>query len=106
MPQKKQIVYAQHAHNLGIDVLDAGFPSSSKTHFESVHTITRDLTLQHSPMTICALCQLREDQLLTTMKALLPAVATNKAQVYCYVPISPALMHASLGKLAQDKNNH
>ena len=37
------------------------------------------------------------------MKALLPAVKTNKAQVYCYVPISPALMHASLGKLAQDK---
>jgi 2-isopropylmalate synthase len=95
--------YAHYAHLLNIDVLEAGFPAASQTDFEIVRLIAQDMADKQSQMTIAGLCQLREEQLVQTMQALLPVLPAGKARVHTYVPVDPNLMQASLGKLAQDK---
>jgi 2-isopropylmalate synthase len=95
--------YAHYAHLLNIDVLEAGFPAASETDFEIVRLIAQAMADKQSPMIIAGLCQLREEQLVRTMQALSPALPAGKARVHTYVPVDPNLMQASLGKLAQDK---
>jgi 2-isopropylmalate synthase len=95
--------YAQIAHNLRVDVLEAGFPSASNTDFAIVNQISKNMAAINSPMIISALCQLREDQVHRTMEALAPSLAINRARIHIYVPVDPELMTASLGKLADDK---
>lgn len=97
------LTYAQYAHELGIDILEAGFPAASQHDFDIVHTIAQDMTQQQSDMTIAALCQLREQQVVTTMEALQPSLARGKARLHTYVPVDPNLMPHSLGKMAQDQ---
>lgn len=95
--------YAQIAHDLRIDVLEAGFPSASNTDFEIVNTISKNMAAIRSNMMISGLCQLREDQVIRTMEALAPSLAIGRARIHIYVPVDPRLMAASLGSLANDK---
>lgn len=95
--------YAELAHKLQIDVLEAGFPSASNTDFEIVNQISQNMAAKNSPMIISSLCQLREDQVIRTMEALAPSLAIGKARIHIYVPVDPELMAASLGKLADNK---
>lgn len=95
--------YAQLAHNLRIDILEAGFPSASSTDFNIVNQISKDMAHIKSNMKISGLSQLREDQVLKTMEALQPSLTINRARIHIYVPVDPELMPASLGKLADDK---
>lgn len=95
--------YAQLAHNLRIDILEAGFPSASKTDFTIVNQIAKDMAAIKSNMKISGLCQLREDQVHKTMESLAPSLAIGRGRVHIYVPVDPELMPASLGSLAENK---
>lgn len=102
MSFEDNLTYAQYAHELGIDILEAGFPAASDYDFKIVHTVSKNLALQKSNMMIAALCQLRETQVITTMEALQPSLLNAKARLHTYVPVDPNLMAASLGNLASD----
>ncbi|WP_440651991.1 LeuA family protein [Cysteiniphilum sp. 19S12-1] len=95
------IAYADYAHALNIDVLEAGFPSASQLDFQIVHTISERMVNRQSNMIIAGLCQLREAQVLKTMEALKPSLAIGKARIHVYLPVDPNLAQASLG----DKND-
>lgn len=96
--------YAELADLLHIDVLEAGFPSASDTDYRIVNAIAHTLAEKNSPMMIAALCQLREEQVSKTMEALAPSNKIHRARVHIYVPVDPVLMKASLGNLADNKN--
>ncbi len=101
MSFEANIEYAHLAHQLGIDVLEAGFPSASQLDFDIVKTIASELQQMNSRMRIAGLCQLREAQVIKTMEALAPY--QDNATLHVYLPVDPNLMHASLGERAQDK---
>lgn len=103
MSFEENIQYAEIAHKLRIDILEAGFPSASSTDFAIVNQISKNMAAKNSPMTISSLCQLREDQVHKTMEALAPSLAIGKARIHIYVPVDPDLMLASLGSFAEDK---
>lgn len=103
MSFEDNIAYANIAHKLRIDILEAGFPSASKADFAIVNQISKNMAKINSPMIISSLCQMREDQVIKTMSALEPSLAIKKARIHIYVPVDPELMGASLGKLAEDK---
>lgn len=96
--------YAEHADLLNVDVLEAGFPAASQLDFQIVNAISKNMTDKNSAMIIAALCQLREEQFVSTMKSLTPSVNQKKARVHTYVPADPNLMVTSLGEFANDKN--
>ncbi|MCI5066203.1 2-isopropylmalate synthase [bacterium] len=103
MSFERNLEYARLAAQLGIDILEAGFPSASSTDFEIVHTITEELaTDENHHTTIAGLCQLRSEQIDTTIAALEPAISRGRARLHTYVPVDPLLMQASLGSLAED----
>lgn len=101
MSFEDNLLYAQYANELGIDILEAGFPAASQHDFKIVQTIANNMAAQRSNMIIAALCQLREEQIICTMEALQSSRSINKARIHTYVPVDPNLMQASLGKLAQ-----
>lgn len=100
MTKEQNIEYALLAADLGVDTLEAGFPSASKRDFEIVHTIAEVLSQKERVPEIAALCQLRDEQIDKTMEALLPALSKQKALLHVYLPVSPELMKASLGDKA------
>ena len=97
------IRYAHLAAKLKIDVLEAGFPSASKTDFSIVEEIARQVGSLDSGPEIAGLCQLREAQVESTIRALEPAITYKKAKMHTYVPVDPQLMVASLGKRSKQK---
>jgi 2-isopropylmalate synthase len=103
MSFEDNLTYAQYAHELGIDILEAGFPAASQNDFNIVQTISKNMAAERSNMTIAALCQLREEQVMRTMEALHPSLSIGKARVHTYLPVDPNLMQSSLGKLANDR---
>lgn len=101
MSFEQNIEYALLADKLGIDVLEAGFPSASALDFDIVATIAAEMKKRHSCMSVSALCQLREAQVIRTIEALSSNV--ENARVHLYLPVDPRLMQASLGKRATDQ---
>ena len=104
MSFEQNIEYAHLATELGIDVLEAGFPSASKLDFEIVSKICEEISSIKEGPIVAALCQLRDEQIDITIEALKVAVPHNKARLHTYVPVDPNLMEASLGSLANDKS--
>lgn len=98
MSFESNLAYARLASLVGVDVLEAGFPSASKLDFEIVRAIAAELG-QDGPV-VAGLCQLRDEQIDITIDSLLPAVVRNKARLHVYVPVDPELMAASLGDKA------
>lgn len=103
MPFEKNIEYAKLAAKAGIDVLEAGFPSASKTDYMIVEAICRELAPEKNSPIIAGLCQLREKQVEITVDALEVAKRFKKARLHVYVPVDPQLMQDSLGALAKNK---
>ena len=103
MSFEQNLAYADMAAQLKIDVLEAGFPAASQQDFDIVHTIAERCAERQDAMTIAALCQLREAQVVRTMEALAPSQKQSKARVHFYLPVDPNLMAASLGKMADQK---
>jgi 2-isopropylmalate synthase len=98
MSFEDNLAYARLAALVGVDVLEAGFPSASKLDFEIVKAIATELE-KDGPI-IAGLCQLRDEQIDITIESLLPATVKNKARLHVYVPVDPELMRASLGDKA------
>lgn len=104
MSFENNLAYAQLAHKCGIDVIEAGFPAASKLDHAIVKTIAEELAGESNSPVIAALCQLRENQIDSTIEALLPAVRHQKARLHTYLPVDPVLMQASLGERANNKS--
>jgi 2-isopropylmalate synthase len=104
MPFEKNIEYAKLAAKAGVDILEAGFPSASKTDYMIVETIAHELMCEKNSPIIAGLCQLREKQVEITINALAEAQRHKKARVHLYLPVDPQLMNDSLGEQAKDKS--
>ncbi|MBX9719759.1 MAG: hypothetical protein K2X81_00050, partial [Candidatus Obscuribacterales bacterium] len=101
---EQNLQYARLACDLRVDILEAGFPSSSKLDWEIVRTISDEVSSRAYKPVIAALCQLREEQIIRTIESLQPLVPHRKARLHTYVPVDPELMTASLGKRAEEKD--
>jgi 2-isopropylmalate synthase len=104
MSFENNIAYARLAASLKVDVLEAGFPSASVMDFEIVRAIAEEITMREDSPVIAALCQLRPEQVERTIESLSAAIPRERARVHTYVPVDPALMAASLGDKAGDRN--
>ena len=104
MSFKANLEYVKLAMKLGIDVLEAGFPSASKLDFDIVKTIAEDFSAEKNSPIIAGLCQLRSEQVDITIKALESAIRHKKARLHVYLPVDPELMRASLGERSEDKS--
>jgi 2-isopropylmalate synthase len=104
MSYERNLEYARLAADLGVDILEAGFPSASRVDFEIVRAIAAELAPKNFSTKVAALCQLRDEQIDRTIEALEPGVKYNKSVLHVYVPVDPILMEASLGERAKDKN--
>jgi 2-isopropylmalate synthase len=100
----KNLQYARLACDLNIDILEAGFPAASALDFEIVHTIAKEYSLRAQSPIVAALCQLRREQVERTVESLRPVIALGRARLHTYVPVDPALMAASLGGRAEQKD--
>lgn len=98
----ENIQYAHRATALGVDILEAGFPSASATDYQIVNVIAEELSAVDNSPIIAALCQLRSEQVEQTLEALAPAIKVEKARMHVYLPVDPALMAASLGNRATE----
>src|SRR6185312_9231655 len=85
MSFEDNLTYAHYADELGVDILEAGFPAASQYDFDTVHAISKKMAEKKSSMMIAALCQLREEQIIQTMHALQPSLSLGKARVHTYV---------------------
>ena len=105
MNLKQNLQYAHLAAELGVDVLEAGFPAASRIDFEIVRAISDELKTLPSAPTVAALCQLRDEQIDLTIEALQPQTGPNArvTRLHTYVPVDPGLMVASLGDKADKK---
>ncbi len=103
MSLENNLKYAQLAKQVGVDVLEAGFPSASSLDFKIVNQIAIEYSQDPSSPFVAALCQLREAQVDKTIEALSPAIDSGKAYLHVYLPVDPQLMPASLGDYANDK---
>ncbi len=102
MSMEKNWQYARLARDLKVDILEAGFPAASELDFEIVRSIAIEYARSEQSPIIAALCQLRIEQIERTVEALRPAI--GRARLHTYVPVDPALMAASLGSRADQKN--
>jgi 2-isopropylmalate synthase len=103
MSFENNIEYARLASNARIDILEAGFPSASKLDYMIVNTIAKEISDEKTSPIIAALCQLRENQIESTIRSLEPAMAFKKARLHTYLPVDPQLMQA-LGEYGKNYN--
>ncbi len=94
MSFENNIEYARLASNAHIDILESGFPSASKLDFMIVNTIAKEISDKNNSPIIAALCQLRENQIESTIRSLEPAMSFNKGRLHIYLPVDPQLMLA------------
>ncbi|MFT6834590.1 MAG: 2-isopropylmalate synthase, partial [Francisellaceae bacterium] len=99
------IIYADYADKINIDVLEAGFPAASQTDFNIVKSISDRMTKRQSQMVISGLCQLREAQATITMKSLESSNKIGQARIHTYFPVDPNLIQASLGGKSLDQKD-
>ncbi len=102
MSHQHNLHYASMAARVGIDILEAGFPSASQEDFRIVNDIAKQYSRLTSAPKVAALAQLKEAQLIQTMEALAP-LDPSQARVHLYLPVAPDLMSASLGRYAENK---
>ncbi len=97
MSFEHNLEYAELACEVGVDVMEAGFPSASALDYKIVNTIASEFSSRLDCPIIAGLCQLREEQVDKTIEALFPAIRYQKALLHVYLPVGEELMAASLG---------
>lgn len=97
------IAYAHLAKKAKVDILEAGFPSANQLDFNIVSTIVNEITDDKQSPIIAALCQLRENQIEMTIRALEGAIPYRKARLHVYFPVDPNLKSA-LGSYGNNIN--
>lgn len=78
MSFEHNLEYARLASALKVDVLEAGFPAASKLDFEIVKSIADEAANDPCTPIIAALCQLREEQFISTIESLSPLIRSKK----------------------------
>ncbi len=96
MSIEDNIIYAMMAADLGVDVLEAGFPAASEDEAERVKKIAEAYAEREYSPIVTGLCQLREAQVDATIQALEPAINVERWRVHTYFPVDPELMEASM----------
>ncbi len=94
MSFENNIEYAKLAAKANIDIIEVGFPSASKLDYMIVHSVAKEIVENKSSPIIAALCQLRENQIVTTVRSLEPAIKYGRARLHTYVPVDSQLMSA------------
>ncbi len=103
MSFEQNIEYAKLAAQVNIDILEAGFPAASSEDYKIVESIAQMYAQMESSPKVAALCQMREEQVITTIESLKSLIPAQRARMHVYLPVDPELMQASLGSYA---NNH
>jgi len=101
---EQNLEYARLAANVNIDILEAGFPAASSEDYKIVESIAQMYAKQQSSPKVAALCQMREEQVITTIKSIEPLIPSGRARLHVYLPVDPELMQASLGNYANNTN--
>ncbi len=99
---EENLDYARLAANVQIDILEAGFPAASAEDFKIVKSIAQMYAQMKSSPKVAALCQMREEQIITTIESLKSLIPSGRARLHVYVPVDPELMKASLGSYADN----
>lgn len=66
MNLREKLMMARQLENLGVDIIEAGFPAASPEDFESVKQIAQSC----KKLEVCALCRCHEEDINTAIKAL------------------------------------
>jgi len=98
----ENLEYARLAAKVNIDILEAGFPAASQEDYTIVESIAQMYAQMSSSPKVAALCQMREEQVITTIQSLQSLIPTGRARMHVYLPVDPELMQASLGSYAED----
>ncbi len=85
----EKLVIARQLERLGVDIIEAGFPISSRGDFDSVRTIAENV---HGP-TICGLARARNDDITAAGRALEPA---EKRRIHVFIATSQLHMDKKL----------
>ena len=103
MDFNQNIAYAKLAAKVNIDILEAGFPAASSEDYKIVESIAQMYAQMASSPKVAALCQLREEQITTTIASISSLIPSKRARLHVYLPVDPELMQASLGSYATNK---
>jgi len=99
---EQNLEYARLAANVKIDILEAGFPAASSEDYKIVESIAQMYATMPTSPKVAALCQMREEQVVTTIESIKSLIPSNRARLHVYLPVDPELMQASLGSYAND----
>ncbi len=93
MNLEEKLIMARLLDELGVDVIEAGFPVASEGDFESVYEIAK--ILKHA--TVCGLSRARNGDIEAAGKAIAPALkALGKGRIHTFISTSPLHMEYKL----------
>ncbi len=95
MTLDEKLRLAQTLEDMGVDVIEAGFPAASKGDFLAVHTIAKNAK---TPV-ICALARAKVADIEHAAKALQPA---EKRRIHTFISTSPLHMRSKLQMSAEE----
>ncbi|GAK32553.1 2-isopropylmalate synthase [alpha proteobacterium Q-1] len=93
MDHEQKLQLARALAELGVDIIEAGFPAASKGDFRAVNSIAKEI----EGSTICGLARALEGDIRATAEAIAPA---RKKRIHTFIATSP--IHRK-HKLAMDK---
>lgn len=102
MDFNNNLQYARLAAKVNIDILEAGFPAASSEDYKIVESIAKMYAQMDDSPVVAALCQMREEQVITTIESIKSLIPSKRARMHIYLPVDPELMQASLGSYASD----
>jgi len=89
MNLQEKLLIAKILEQMGVDVIEAGFPVASDGDFAAVHNIAK--TIKNS--TICGLARAKKSDILKTAEAIKPA---KRQRIHTFIATSPIHMHHKL----------
>jgi len=90
----EKLTIARQLARLGVDIIEAGFPFTSRGDFEAVQKIARTVGTEDGP-TICGLARARKPDIKTAAEALKPAV---NARIHTFLATSDIHLEYKLKK--------
>ncbi|MCF6318610.1 MAG: hypothetical protein L3J83_04900, partial [Proteobacteria bacterium] len=81
MDFEQNIQYAKLAANVNIDILEAGFPAASSEDYKIVESIAQMYAQMENSPTVAALCQMREEQVVTTIASIKSLIPSKRARL-------------------------
>lgn len=94
MNTSKKLIVAKSLQELGVDIIEAGFPASSPGDYESVYEISRQI---NGPF-VSALARCVKSDIEQAGKALYPAIKKEKGKIHVFIATSQIHMDKKLKK--------